>query len=607
MIILVFCLLILSIICRILIKWIFGSHTNIFTVKQKEITSKKNCTIDEEKLIKKTFMEQKEKIFERKWDTIVIGSGVSGLGSAGLLSKGFKEKVLVLEQHPEVIGGTTHTFTKNGFKFDTGLHMTGRWEDEQKVALKYLTDGEVDIFCKSDLHSIMQGGFDPKTAKKYDVPYNIEKKKNYLLKTFPNDKKGIIEFFKLFREAKTNSRYYFMVKSLPISIQKIAIFLFGMIGIDVMKFINITFGEELDRLFGTNEKIKTIIGINTLFLGGMPAELPFVVGFFGLSFTEALGMPINGSDMISKKMVKVISKHEGVCACNAKVSKIVTKKLKNGRYKAIGVKVQGFKEIIFANNVISSVGIENTYSKLLKNKIESDLQFEDSCHFVELFLGFAGEHDLPFMHILVDDLDDKMETIFDLENEKKFKKKKKKFWMCAANTSVNKPTWKKEFPNKTVVSIFFNVSYGWFEKWQTLKHGNRGNEYENLKNSLKEFVLEIYFKNFPQLKDHLQVAELSTPLTTEHFLGNPRGRVYGIKTTAKKLKYFNLEVPSRIDNLFLSGQDCVLSGVQSQLLSCLYTVGRLTKNNMLLWANLASRKKNMFPKIFNDGNLKNNE
>lgn len=55
-----------------------------------------------------------------KLDAIVIGSGIGGLTTAGILSKAGK-KVLVLEQHDQA-GGCCHTFIEKGFEFDIGKY-----------------------------------------------------------------------------------------------------------------------------------------------------------------------------------------------------------------------------------------------------------------------------------------------------------------------------------------------------------------------------------------------------------------------------------------------------------------------------------------------------
>jgi len=51
---------------------------------------------------------------------------MSGLTCATILSR-LGNKVLVLEQHPDVAGGGTHSFDLKGFRFDSGLHYTVPW------------------------------------------------------------------------------------------------------------------------------------------------------------------------------------------------------------------------------------------------------------------------------------------------------------------------------------------------------------------------------------------------------------------------------------------------------------------------------------------------
>ncbi|MCF8025689.1 MAG: FAD-dependent oxidoreductase [Desulfobacteraceae bacterium] len=54
---------------------------------------------------------------DKKYDVVVIGSGVGGMGAAALLAKNFQQKVLVLEKAP-FIGGRTLSVVGNGDKVE---------------------------------------------------------------------------------------------------------------------------------------------------------------------------------------------------------------------------------------------------------------------------------------------------------------------------------------------------------------------------------------------------------------------------------------------------------------------------------------------------------
>ena len=54
------------------------------------------------------------------WDAIVIGSGMGGMAAAAALSH-VGHKVLLLEQH-QPLGGLSHSFSRDGFTWDVGVH-----------------------------------------------------------------------------------------------------------------------------------------------------------------------------------------------------------------------------------------------------------------------------------------------------------------------------------------------------------------------------------------------------------------------------------------------------------------------------------------------------
>ena len=74
--------------------------------------------------IYKKIKRASESIYNETWDTIVIGSGASGLTTAALLSKLYGQNVLILERHDRP-GGCLHQFKERSCTFNTGCHYVG--------------------------------------------------------------------------------------------------------------------------------------------------------------------------------------------------------------------------------------------------------------------------------------------------------------------------------------------------------------------------------------------------------------------------------------------------------------------------------------------------
>jgi phytoene dehydrogenase-like protein len=62
-------------------------------------------------------------------------------------------------------------------------------------------------------------------------------------------------------------------------------------------------------------------------------------------------------------------------------------------------------------------------------------------------------------------------------------------------------------------------------------YGRRSPDYEKMKAQFEEMFLERLYKYYPLTRDHVTHIELSTPLTSEHFLNAQK--VEAIPNTAK--------------------------------------------------------------------------
>ena len=64
---------------------------------------------------------------QKTYDLILIGSGIGALTVASLMAQLRGKRVLILERH-YIAGGFTHSFQRQGFHWDPGLHYVGQMQ-----------------------------------------------------------------------------------------------------------------------------------------------------------------------------------------------------------------------------------------------------------------------------------------------------------------------------------------------------------------------------------------------------------------------------------------------------------------------------------------------
>jgi all-trans-retinol 13,14-reductase len=109
----------------------------------------------------------------------------------------------------------------------------------------------------------------------------------------------------------------------------------------------------------------------------------------------------------------------------------------------------------------------------------------------------------------------------------------------------------------------------------------RGEEYEALKEKISKRLLEVLYKQIPQAKGKIKHYELSTPLTTKHFINYNKGEIYGLDHSPKRFRQRFLKPRTPIKNLYLTGQDVVTAGVAAALFSGVITASAMTGKNII--------------------------
>ncbi len=147
--------------------------------------------------------------------------------------------------------------------------------------------------------------------------------------------------------------------------------------------------------------------------------------------------------------------------------------------------------------------------------------------------------------------------------------------------SAKDPDWPNRYPGKSTIDIITLLPYDGFKNWEDSRWMKRSEEYEALKDKISERLLAVLYKHIPQAKGKIEHYELSTPLTTKHFVNYAKGEIYGLDHTPKRFRQRFLKPRTPIKNFYLTGQDVVTAGVAAALFSGVITTSAMTGKNII--------------------------
>jgi all-trans-retinol 13,14-reductase len=93
----------------------------------------------------------------------------------------------------------------------------------------------------------------------------------------------------------------------------------------------------------------------------------------------------------------------------------------------------------------------------------------------------------------------------------------------------------------------------------------RSDEYDAFKQTLAQRLQRELERAVPAVAGQIDRAELSTPLTTRHFMNYSKGEAYGLAATPERFRLRWLTPHTPVRNLYLTGQDVASLGVAGAL------------------------------------------
>lgn len=206
---------------------------------------------------------------EESFDAVVIGSGIGGLGAAGLLAKQAKKRVLVLERH-YAVGGFTHVFHRPGYEWDVGVHYLGDLEPGGflRAVFDDVSDGKLEWADMGPVYDRAVIG-----EEVFDFPKGKERLKAALVDRFPEEAAAIERYFQLIARVQRSMRLYYLDKALPSFLSRV---IGPLLRWRYLRDADRTVGEVLDVLT-RNRLLKAILSTQCGDYGLPPSQASFAI------------------------------------------------------------------------------------------------------------------------------------------------------------------------------------------------------------------------------------------------------------------------------------------------------------------------------------------
>ncbi len=491
-----------------------------------------------------------------KWDAIIIGSGIGGMAAAAALSR-VGRKVLLLEQH-HTLGGLTHSFSRDGFTWDVGVHYLSGMApgDRIREILDWISDTPIEFVSLGSVYDTLHIGSSPPLS--LSRPYEAQERD--LKDRFPDETEAIEAWTHALRDGLEAMYKIFPTRAMP---EFVGDMLDWWNRDTISKWCARTTKEVIDDLTD-NPELAAVMAAQWGDHGGRPSKASFAVHALiaGAYLPSGSWYPVGGSAVYAEHIIPTILKNGGEARAGVRVEGL----LFDGD-TVVGVKTEEDEEI-YADAVISDIGARDTIDAFLpENHAHEDWSAEiralpSSIAHYTLFLGFEGDIEAAGAtkanHWFYPTGD--VDVVWtDTPNGAPPH-------MTASFGSLKNPAHDPGPEQKHMGQFLAWADWSTVAQWADRPPGERGDDYTAFKHQVEETLMAQFEQRFPELAKLVVYRELATPLSTVSFTGHHEGGFYGLDVTPERVTSDALRARTPIPGLFLAGQDVASPGIPGALM-----------------------------------------
>jgi len=483
----------------------------------------------------------------KKYDDIVVGSGISGLTMTLLLAMN-GHRVLLLEKGPH-IGGSLSRFSKRGLFFDTGFHFTGGLHENGILSniLSFLGIREsIEPIFLSD--ACRNQFFFESEGKRYELPSGIDNIQKQLIGYFPG-------------EAAAIGRYFEKVLSVCNRTPSLNIYENEIAHPNLDEdFISL---DAVLKDLTSHAVLRGLLSAYAMCYGVRPSEISFANhSRMVLNFYESIACVKDGGDAFIKAFQEKFKGYDVDIRCVTTIEELAD--IQGGK---VGRFVLNTGEEVSADSCVFTIHPKEILNLLPKNHFSKAFagrvtSFESSAGFFSVFatLKPGSKDPNPETSLLSLFPDADVNNLLDPA-----------YTGLPALVIIKSPDSTEGAAGKGICILepsFFEKVSGWSDS----RRGKRPQAYLDYKQTRIDAIKDHIFRVIPGYRESLDIIDAGSMLTFKDYLHSPDGSAYGVK---QKMGQFNLIGKLPLHNLFAAGQSSLLPGIIGAMMSSLIVGRRL--------------------------------
>ncbi|MEG0499869.1 MAG: NAD(P)/FAD-dependent oxidoreductase [Rikenellaceae bacterium] len=477
-----------------------------------------------------------------KYDIVIIGSGLGGLECATILSKeGYN--VCVVEKNP-IFGGCLQSFKRGGLLLDTGIHYVGSMDNGQilnqyfnyfgllpRLKMKRLDNDAFDVVCYE--------------GQEYNYAQGYGNFADTMATYFPDEERNIRKYTAEIEKICT-----------LISVENLKK---GIIHNDGLSYFQMSASRMIDQSVD-NEKLRNILaGTATLYGGMRDYSTLYHHAVISGSNLEGAYRFLDGSQQVADELIDIIKTNGGTVRASAEVTRMV---VENG--KITGVEINHL-ERIEANYFISNIHPKRTFELVDKtNSIKKA--------YLTRINSLQNSYGLFSVYLIL------KKNKFPYINRNYYLHGGNDSWCSAENRNAGEVKFALLSSQATgncayseVVTVLCPMDISEIAKWNNTTVNHRGADYEEFKQRKTEEILNFVFRYKPELKGCIDKIYTATPLTYRDYTATADGSAYGIMKNCNSLLTTLIPTRTKIENLYLTGQNLNVHGALGVTLTAALT------------------------------------